>query len=80
MDAFQEIKRVLKPKGNLLLINEMIKDDSFEIKNAKLIKQTHVKLVRLKKIQRMLTEQGFVDVKVFRKRNSEWNAVIAQKP
>ena len=79
-EAFKEVKRVLKPKGKLLLINEMIKDGSFEIKNAEIIKQTHVKLVRLKKIQKMLTEQGFVEVKVFRKKNSAWNAVIAQKP
>ena len=80
LEAFQEIKRVLKPKGKLVLISEMIKDSSFEIKNAKLIKQTHVKLVRLKKLQKMIKEQGFVDVKVFRKKNSAWNVVIAQKP
>jgi SAM-dependent methyltransferase len=80
LEAFQEIKRVLKPKGKLVLISEMIKDGSFEIKNAKLIKQTHVKLVRLKNLKKMLKEQGFVDVKVFRKKNSAWNVVIAQKP
>lgn len=80
LEAFQEIKRVLKPRGKLLLINEMIKDGSFEIKNAEIIKNTHVKLVRLKKIQKMLEQQGFIDVKVFRKTNSAWNAIIAQKP
>jgi len=80
LEAFQEIKRVLKSKGKLVLISEMTKDGSFEIKNAKLIKQTHVKLVRLKKLQKMIKEQGFVDVKVFRKKNSAWNVVIAQKP
>lgn len=80
LEAFQEIRRVLKPKGKLVLISEMIKDGSFEIKNAKLIKQTHVKLVHLKKLQKMLKEQGFIDVKVFRKKNSAWNVVIAQKP
>jgi SAM-dependent methyltransferase len=80
LEAFQEIRRVLKPKGKLVLISEMIKDGSFEIKNAKLIKQTHVKIVHLKKLQKMLKEQGFIDVKVFRKKNSAWNVVIAQKP
>ena len=79
-EAFQEIKRVLKPKAKLLLINEMIKDGTFEIKNAKIIKETHVKLERLKKIQKILEDQGFVEIKVFRKKNSPWNAVIAQKP
>ncbi len=80
LDTFQEIKRVLKPKGKLVLINEMIKDGSFEIKNAKLIKQTHVKLVHLKKLQKMLKQQGFNEIKVFRKTNAAWNVVIAQKP
>lgn len=79
-DAFQEIKRVLKPKGTLLLINEMIKDGSFEIENAEVIKKTHVKLVPLQEIQRILEEQGFTGVKIFRKRNSAWNAITAKKP
>lgn len=78
-DAFQEIKRVLKPKGTLLLINEMIKDGSFEIENAEIIKKTQVKLVPLGEIKSMLEEQGFVGVKIFRKENSAWNAVIAKK-
>lgn len=79
-DAFQEIKRVLKPKGTLLLINEMIKDGSFEIENAEVIKKTHVKLASLQEIKSILEEQGFMSIKVFRKRNSAWNAVIAKKP
>lgn len=78
-DAFQEIKRVLKPKGTLLLINEMIKDGSFEIENAEIIKKTQVKLVPLGEIKSVLEEQGFVGVKVFRRENSAWNAVIAKK-
>ena len=79
-DAFQEIKRILKPNGNLLLINEMIKDGVYEIKNAKLIKKTHVHLISLPKIQQTLESVGFTNVKIFRKPKSPWNAVLAQKP
>lgn len=79
-DAFHEIKRVLKPKGTLVLINEMIKDGFFEIENAEVIKKTHVKLVSLREIKKILEEQGFASVKVFRKQNSAWNAVVAKKP
>jgi len=79
-DAFQEIRRILKPNGNLLLINEMIKDGVYEIKNASLIKKTHVHLVTLPEIQQILESFGFTNVKVFRKPKSPWNAVLAQKP
>jgi ubiquinone/menaquinone biosynthesis C-methylase UbiE len=79
-DAFREIKRILKPNGNLFLINEMIKDGIYEIKNAKLIKKTHVHLVSLPKIQQLLESDGFTNVKIFRKTKSPWNAILAQKP
>lgn len=79
-EAFQEIKRVLKPEGKLLTVNEMVKDGVFEVKYAKLIEKTHVHLVSLDEIRNVLQSVGFVDVKVLTKRKSPWNAVLAQKP
>lgn len=35
-DAFKEIKRILKKKGHLLIINEMIKDGAYEVENAEI--------------------------------------------
>jgi ubiquinone/menaquinone biosynthesis C-methylase UbiE len=79
-DAFQEIKRVLKPEGKLLMVNEMVKDGVFEVKHVKLVEKTHVHLVSLDEIRNVLQSVGFVDVTVFTKRKSPWNAVLAQKP
>ena len=51
LKAFKEINRVLKPKGKLLLINEMIKDGKYEIENEEIIAETHVKLTPLSEIK-----------------------------
>ena len=78
-DALKEIKRVLKPGGKLHLVNEMVKDGVYEVKNAKLIAETHVRLIPLQEIRNVMRSIGFVDVQVFTKTESPWNAVLAQK-
>jgi ubiquinone/menaquinone biosynthesis C-methylase UbiE len=78
--AFREIKRVLKPAGTLWLVNEMVKDGVYEVENAEMIAKAHVTLLPLKEIEGNLRNVGFVDVKVFTKAGSPWNAVVAQKP
>lgn len=78
--AFQEIKRILKPNGKLLMINELVKDGVDDVKQAKIIAKTHVHLVPLDEIRCMLQAAGFLNVEVFRKEQSPWNAIVAQKP
>jgi ubiquinone/menaquinone biosynthesis C-methylase UbiE len=80
LDAFQEIRRVLKPEGKLLIVNEMVKDGVYEVEHAKLIEETHVRLLPVEEIKGVLESVDFVDVKVFIKRRSPWNAILAQKP
>ena len=78
-DAFQEIKRVLKPGGRLLMVNEMVKDGVYEVENAEIIEKTQVHIVPLEEIRSILQSVGFADVQVFTKAESPWNAVLAQK-
>jgi ubiquinone/menaquinone biosynthesis C-methylase UbiE len=78
-DAFQEIKRILKKGGHLLIISEMIKDGLYEVENAEIIAKTHVHLVPLQEMQRILLSVGYSNVEVYRKRKSVWNAILAQK-
>jgi ubiquinone/menaquinone biosynthesis C-methylase UbiE len=78
--ALKEIKRVLKPHGSLLMVNEMIKDGVYEVKYAETIEQTHVQLIPLEDIRNTLQTVGFADVQIFTKAGSPWNAVVAQKP
>lgn len=77
--AFREIRRVLKPDGKLLMINEMIKDGNFERENAQTIAKTHVHLHTLPTLQRLLESAGLTDVETFRKPNSPWNALLTKK-
>ena len=79
LDAVKEIKRVLKPSGKLLLVNEMVQDGTYEVAHAKLIEQTHVRLIPLEEIKKTMQAVGFVDVKVFTNSESAWNAILAQK-
>jgi ubiquinone/menaquinone biosynthesis C-methylase UbiE len=79
VDAFIEMKRVLKKGGYLLIVNEMIADGTYEVENAELIAKTQVHLVPLNKLEIMLHSAGFSIVKVYRKRKSVWNALLALK-
>lgn len=78
-DAFQEVKRILKKGGYLLFISEMVQDGVYEVENAEIIAKTHVDLVPLKELKRLLNSVGYDNVRVYRKRNSKWNAILAQK-
>ena len=78
-DALREIKRVLKSGGRLLLVNEMVKDGVYEVENAEMIEKTQVRLIPLEEIRNILQSVGFVDVQIFTKAESPWNAVLARK-
>jgi ubiquinone/menaquinone biosynthesis C-methylase UbiE len=78
-EALQEIKRVLKPNGKLLMVNEMVKDGVYEVEHAKLIEKTHVHLFQLEEIQNIMYSVGFGDVQIITKAESPWNAILAQK-
>ncbi len=73
--ALKEIKRVLKPGGKLLMVNELMHG----VSPAKLIEETHVKLFPLEEIQDVLRSVGFVCVQVFTEAESAFNAFLAQK-
>jgi SAM-dependent methyltransferase len=77
--AFQEIRRVLKPTGKLLIISEMIRDCVYEVNNADMIEKSHVRLLPVEKIQCLLESAGFAEVKTFRRNNSAWNVILAEK-
>jgi len=79
-DALKEIKRVLKPDGKLLIVNEMVKDGVYDIKCAKTIKKAQVRLLSLEETKNIMQSVGFADVQLFTKVKSPWNAILAQKP
>jgi len=78
-DALREIKRVLKLCGRLLMVNEMVKDGVYEVKNAEMIEKSQVHLIPLEEIRQIMESVGFSNVQIFTKTESPWNAVLAQK-
>ena len=79
VEAFLEIKRILKKGGFLLIISEMVNDGLYEVENAEIIAKTHVHLLSLHELPRILHSVGYSNVKVYRKRKSTWNLILAQK-
>ena len=79
-DAFREIQRILKPQAHLLMINEMIKNGTYEKENAEIIKKTRANLKSLPEIKAALTTAGYKKIQIFKKTGSPWNAILAQKP
>ena len=73
--AMKEIKRVLKPGGKLLLVNELL----YGLTSPKIIEDTHVRLFPLEEIQNVLMSVGFIDVQTFIKAKTAWNTILAQK-
>jgi hypothetical protein len=57
----------------------MIIDGIYEVVHAKLIEETRVRLIPLREIRKYLQLAGFLDIQVFRKADSAWNAVLAKK-
>jgi hypothetical protein len=57
----------------------MVKDGVYEVKYAEEIANTHVHLLSFEEIQKILSAEGFASVKVFKKRKSHWNVILAQK-
>ena len=78
-DALKEIRRVLKPKGHFLMVNEMVQDGVYDVKSAKTIKQAHVRLIPLDETKSTLEAVGFEDFQIFTKAGSPWNAILAKK-
>jgi ubiquinone/menaquinone biosynthesis C-methylase UbiE len=78
-DAVQEIRRVLKPNGHFLMVNEMLQDGVYDVKYTKTIEKAHVRLIPLDETKNTLEAVGFEDVQIFTKDGSPWNAVLAKK-
>jgi ubiquinone/menaquinone biosynthesis C-methylase UbiE len=79
LGAFQELHRVLKSGGWLLLVNEMIKDGRYEVDNAQTITRAHVRLLALEELETLLRSAGFCKVEILRKARSPWNVLLAKK-
>ena len=75
----KEIKRVLKPGGTLLIVNEAYKDDKFEKRNSKWAELIDMQLHSPKEYNDFLLKAGYHIVKVNNIPQKNWITAVAQK-
>jgi ubiquinone/menaquinone biosynthesis C-methylase UbiE len=79
IEGLQEIKRVLKPGGFLLVTNGAYKHEKFEKRNSKWAKSGDMALNPPEDYHRFLNEAGYVAIEVDEVPEKNWIAAIAQK-
>jgi ubiquinone/menaquinone biosynthesis C-methylase UbiE len=75
----KEIKRVLKPEGTLLIVNEVYKDDRFEKRNNKWAKLSDMRIHTPNEYKDFLTEAGYHSVEIDTIPQKNWITAIAKK-
>lgn len=75
----QEIKRVLKPGGTLLLVNEVYENDKFKDRNIKWVAWTGMHLHSPAGYQEFLTAAGYDAIEVHEVIKKNWIAAMGKK-
>ncbi len=79
IDDLKEIKRVLKPGGTLLLVNEVYKDDRFETRNTKWANLSDMRIHTPDEYKDFLTEAGYHSVEIDNLPQKNWITAMAKK-
>jgi ubiquinone/menaquinone biosynthesis C-methylase UbiE len=75
----KEIKRVLKPGGTFLIVNEVYKDDKFEKRNTKWAKLLDMQFHTPDEYKDFLTKAGYHIVEIDNIPQKNWITAIAKK-
>jgi len=78
-DDLEEIRRVLKPGGTLLLVNEVYKDDRFEERNAKWAKLITMQIHAPDEYEDFLSKAGYRIVEIDTIPEKNWITAVAAK-
>jgi ubiquinone/menaquinone biosynthesis C-methylase UbiE len=79
-ENLKEIKRVLKPKGQLILINEAYKHENFEERNSKWGKLGNFEYHAPEEFRRFLDNSGYISINIDVLEDKNWIMIAGVKP
>ena len=78
-DDLREIKRVIKPGGILLIVNEAYKHEKFEKRNSTISKWVEMNLHTPEEYSEILNEAGYSNVEIYDLPEKNWITAVAKK-
>ncbi|AKB46355.1 putative methyltransferase [Methanosarcina sp. Kolksee] len=79
LQNLSEIKRVLKPSGRIMIINEMYASQSFKDRNDPYVKAGNLKLHTPQELEELLKKAGYVNIQIHLVENKNWMCCIGEK-
>jgi len=79
INDLKEVRRVLKPGGTLLLINNSYKHKKFKKRNKKWKKLTNFNLYTPKQFRKFFLKVGYSNIEIFEKVEKNWIAIKGTK-
>lgn len=80
VNDLKEIRRVLKPGGTILLINEVYKHEKFAARNEELSREGNFPYHSPEEYEAFLTSAGFVSIEIDTREENNWITAVGRKP
>ena len=80
VNDMQEVLRVLKPGGRLVLIGESYKGGKYEKRDRKFVELVQLAYYSVDELREFLLSTGYLDVQVFEEYDRGWICGIGRRP
>ena len=80
INSFIEVRRVLKPGGQFLIVNSAYTEESFEERNNYWRKLINLNIHSTDELKSILLKSGFISISIFEKMEDNWILAIAVNP